>query len=158
MTYADGGNANLLALRRVAVALGPLLDQVVFIGGATIGLLITDQAAPPIRVAEDVDVVIQALTNADLQEFGEKLRKLGFREDPERSMCAYKYEELLLDVMPSNPVALQWRGQWTKAAMEHFDHHEVDKGLRVKIVRAPCLLALKLDALADRGNGGCTAP
>jgi hypothetical protein len=38
-------------------ALGKLVDEVVFVGGATVALWITDPAAPPVRVTEDVDVI-----------------------------------------------------------------------------------------------------
>jgi len=43
-------------LERGAAALGELVDEVVFVGGATIALWITDPAAPPPRPTKDVDV------------------------------------------------------------------------------------------------------
>ncbi|HVE68315.1 MAG TPA: hypothetical protein VNB64_07020 [Solirubrobacteraceae bacterium] len=36
-------------LELAADALGPLLDEVVFVGGATVTLWITDPGAPPVR-------------------------------------------------------------------------------------------------------------
>lgn len=152
MSYT-GKEENLAALRKTAVALGDLREDVVFVGGATISLLITDKASPPIRVTEDVDIVVEAVTNADLQKFAERLRQRGFREDPDRSMCAFKHGDLLLDVMPSNPAALKWKGQWTQAAMTHCDQFDLGDGLQIKVAQAPCLLALKFDAFADRGSG-----
>jgi hypothetical protein len=38
---------NLELLELAVAALGDLVDEVVFVGGATIGLWITDPAAPP---------------------------------------------------------------------------------------------------------------
>jgi hypothetical protein len=38
-------DANLLLLETAAVRLGTLLESVVFVGGATVGLLITDDIA-----------------------------------------------------------------------------------------------------------------
>lgn len=40
-----------------AAALGPLLPEVAFLGGASIQLWLTDPAAPPPRATVDVDVV-----------------------------------------------------------------------------------------------------
>lgn len=135
MSY-PGKEANLAALRKAAIALGDLCEEVVFVGGATISLLITDKASPPIRVTEDVDIVVEAVTNADLQSFAEKLRQRGFREDPYRSMCAFKHGDLMLDVMPSNPAALKWKGQWTQAAMTQCAQFDLGEGLQIKVVRA----------------------
>jgi hypothetical protein len=46
-------------LELAAVALGDLLDEVVFVGGATVGLWITDPAAPAPRPTKDVDVIVE---------------------------------------------------------------------------------------------------
>lgn len=40
-----------------ADALGELLDEVIFVGAATVTLWITDPGAPPIRPTKDVDVL-----------------------------------------------------------------------------------------------------
>jgi len=50
-----------------AELLGELVDEVVFLGGATIGVWITDPAAPPVRVTKDVDAIVEA-TYAQLEE------------------------------------------------------------------------------------------
>lgn len=44
-------------LEAAAAEFGDLLDRVVFLGGATIGLWITDRTARAPRVTYDVDVV-----------------------------------------------------------------------------------------------------
>ena len=46
-------------LELAAAALGELRDEVVFVGGATVGLWITDPAAPPPRPTVDVDVIVE---------------------------------------------------------------------------------------------------
>ena len=49
---------NVVLLEVVAERLGAdLRDKLVFIGGAVVGLLITDPAMPAIRPTEDVDLV-----------------------------------------------------------------------------------------------------
>jgi hypothetical protein len=46
----------------VADALGDLRNDVVFDGGCTAGLLLTDLAAEPIRATKDVDAIVEAAT------------------------------------------------------------------------------------------------
>jgi hypothetical protein len=71
-----------IALLEVAAAhLGALVSEVVFVGGATIELWITDEAAPEVRPTVDVDVVVDVATRSQLARFEQRLRAIGFRED-----------------------------------------------------------------------------
>jgi hypothetical protein len=45
-------------LRLVARRLAPLLDQVVFVGGATLELLMTDLTADGVRPTDDIDLIV----------------------------------------------------------------------------------------------------
>jgi hypothetical protein len=57
-------------LERGAAALGPLVEQVAFVGGATIVLWITDPGAPVPRPTKDADVVVEVAAAADdVREF-----------------------------------------------------------------------------------------
>ena len=53
--------ASVRVIAEVAVLLGDLRDQVVFVGGATVPLLVTDAAAGVDRPTIDVDVVVEVL-------------------------------------------------------------------------------------------------
>jgi hypothetical protein len=44
-------------LETAAAKLGPLLSEVVFLGGASIHLWLSDPAAPAARATDDVDVI-----------------------------------------------------------------------------------------------------
>jgi len=57
--------ANLALLRTVAFRLGPLRERVVFLGGATIALLITDVDGIDIRATDDVDVIVEVSSYFD---------------------------------------------------------------------------------------------
>lgn len=50
---------SITMLERAARELAPFLDEVAFVGGATIALWITDRAAPEPRVTKDVDLVAE---------------------------------------------------------------------------------------------------
>jgi hypothetical protein len=43
-------NPNIVLLEAAVERLGPLIDEVVFLGGCAAGFLLTDPAAPPLRV------------------------------------------------------------------------------------------------------------
>ncbi|HEV3046176.1 MAG TPA: hypothetical protein VGY13_02335 [Solirubrobacteraceae bacterium] len=68
-------------LERAAQALEPVLGDVVFLGGASIVLWITDPAAPAPRPTKDVDVVVEVTSRAAFHTFEERLRSLGFKDD-----------------------------------------------------------------------------
>jgi hypothetical protein len=65
---------NLPLLEDAVSKLAPFLDEIVFVGGVTLGLLITDKAAAPIRGTNDVDVIAEIVTYADYIAFSERLR------------------------------------------------------------------------------------
>lgn len=68
-------NPNIEMLETAARDLGALIHETVFLGGAATGLLLTDPAAPPIRVTRDIDVIIEVASLAAYHRFNEKLRK-----------------------------------------------------------------------------------
>ena len=72
---------NLKQLIAAAVALRPMLGELVFVGGCVTGLLITDEAAADPRGTLGVDAIAEISSYAQYAEFGERLRALGFTED-----------------------------------------------------------------------------
>ena len=97
-------NPNLKLLAAVVARLGSFVDEVVFLGGCATGLLLSDPAAPPLRVTRDVDVMVEDATLSGYHNFNEKLRKRGFNEDtrPKAPIYRWQAEDLVLDVMPTN--------------------------------------------------------
>ena len=73
--------SHITALRTVALAFGELLPQVVFVGGATVGLYATALTVPEPRPTDDVDCIIDLASYAHFVELEEKLRQRGFRHD-----------------------------------------------------------------------------
>lgn len=71
------------ALLLVASRLGPIVDDVVFVGGAVVGLLLTDPAAPAARITRDVDLIVEVINRSDYTRLEEELRARGFTEDLE---------------------------------------------------------------------------
>lgn len=71
---------NLPHLRSIAEALGELREQLVFVGGAVAGLLVTDPLADPVRATRDVDAVVNA-SRALFHRLEEQVAERGFARD-----------------------------------------------------------------------------
>ncbi|MGH2942386.1 MAG: hypothetical protein ACRDLN_06410 [Solirubrobacteraceae bacterium] len=75
-----------------ADTLGELLDEVVFVGGATVVLWITDPGAPPVRPTKAVDVVVEVATRSAFHDFKARLRQRRFAEDQEDGViCRWRH-------------------------------------------------------------------
>lgn len=70
-------NPNIEILEMAVAHLGSLADEMVFLGGCATGLLITDKAAPPIRVTQDVDAIVQVVSQGEYYQLAERLRERG---------------------------------------------------------------------------------
>jgi hypothetical protein len=75
-------------LRGVAEALGPLVERVVFIGGATAPLHQTHPVSPRVRPTKDVDGVAITSTYSEFDSLQEQLRAPFFMARPEKTVPA----------------------------------------------------------------------
>jgi hypothetical protein len=66
-------NPNLRILELAVAHLGPLADEMVFLGGCATGLLLTDVAAPPIRFTQDVDVITEVASVGDYHRLSSRM-------------------------------------------------------------------------------------
>ncbi len=148
-------NPNLETLMLAVDRLEDLADEMVFLGGCATGLLITDPAAPPIRVTRDVDAIVQAFSKADYYRLAEKLRAKGFKEDTSDGapLCRWISGDVILDVMPTDSEILGFGNKWYKAAVENAESIELPSGRTIKMVSAPYFLVTKLAAFDGRGSG-----
>ncbi|HED18007.1 MAG TPA: hypothetical protein ENI74_00690 [Gammaproteobacteria bacterium] len=148
-------NPNIEILEIAVDALGPLAHDMVFLGGCATGLLLTDVAAPPIRVTQDVDVITEVASLADYHRLSERLRERGFAEDqsPAAPICRWTAKGILLDVMPTNPDILGFGNEWYQLALDGAVHVDLPSGNKISMVTAPCFLATKLSAFGGRGRG-----
>ena len=89
-------NPNIEILTMAVDRLGPVADELVFLGGCATGLLITDPAAPLVRVTTDVDVITEVASLRDYYQLADKAASERFCRGPEPrgsdlSMEAGKY-------------------------------------------------------------------
>lgn len=148
-------NPNLRILELAVDHLGPLADDMVFLGGCATGLLLTDPGAPPIRATSDVDVITEVASLADYHRLSGQLRYRGFREDqhPDAPICRWVLEAVVLDVMPTKPEILGFGNEWYQPALNTAVIAELPSGNTIRMVTAPHFLATKLAAFESRGKG-----
>jgi hypothetical protein len=145
-----------LQLEAAAVVLGPILDEVVFVGGATIHLWLTEPGAPPTRATDDVDVICEVATRVEYHRLGSRLRERGLREAiDEPVICRWKSSDpqLVLDVMPTNPDILGFSNPWYEEAISTAATVTLDSGAEIRAATPAPLMATKLCAWKGRGEG-----
>jgi len=146
---------NLAQLRRIAQALGDLREQMVFVGGAVAGLLVTDPLADGVRATRDVDAVV----NVDWLGFHrieERMAQLGFMRDAGSEVICrwiHKASGLLFDLMPVQPEVLGFSNRWYPYAVETAEPVDLGEGIFIRLVSAVAFVATKLEAFAHRGGG-----
>ncbi len=148
-------NPNIQILEATVGLLGPLVDDMVFLGGCATGLLLTDVAAPPIRITQDVDVITEVASLPDYHRLERKLRKQGFKEDqsPDAPICRWVAAGVVLDVMPTKPEILGFGNEWYQPALDRASAVELPSGKQIRMVTSPYFLATKLTAFDNRGKG-----
>lgn len=146
---------NLQLLVDAARLLIPLLNELVFVGGSTTGLLITDNGAGDVRPTFDVDAITEITSYADYVIFSERLRILGFTEDTSEDapLCRWLHGETRLDVMPLDESILGFSNRWYEAALGSAQEYELEPDLHIRVVTAPYFCATKIEAFRGRGKG-----
>jgi len=144
----------LEAIDQVATVLRELwAGDMVFVGGAVVGLLLTDPAAPAPRYTDDVDVVIGPVSRVAFHQLEARLREAGHTQPTEGPICRWHIVGTNVDLMPVDPAVLGFSNRWYGAMMGRAVEVTVAPGRVVRIVSPPYLLATKLEAFADRGAG-----
>lgn len=145
---------NLPHLRQVAEALGDLREQVVFIGGAVAGLLVTDPLADSVRATRDVDAVVSA-NRALFHRIEASVATRGFARDVSSDVICrwvHKASGVLFDLMPVQPDVLGFSNRWYPYAVETAAPVDLGNGVTIRLVSAVAFVATKLEAFAGRGG------
>ena len=146
---------NVVLLEVVAERLGAdLRDKLVFIGGAVVGLLITDPAMPAIRPTEDVDLVTHVVALPDFHAIEGELIARGFVHDmrPGAPICRWRVGEVVVDVMPTDEAILGFSNRWYPFAVATAGYIALPSAVKIRLVLPPVFVATKLEAFAGRGN------
>ncbi len=147
---------NIGLLEVVAHRLGDaLLQELVFVGGAVAGLLVTDPAMPLIRPTEDVDLIVEVAARPDFHRVEAMLRAQGFAPDlrVNAPICRWCIDTVTVDIMPTLEEILGFANAWYQLAVSSASKATLPSGIDILLVQAPVFIATKLEAFAGRGGG-----
>lgn len=149
------GDPNLAMLEAMAARLGDLNKRLVFVGGCTRGLFVTDPLLPSVRVTRDVDVITEATSRHNYYQIEEQLRASGFSPDlsPDAPICRWRSGELILDLMPADESILGFSNRWYHDALAEARTLQLPSGREIRALTPTLFLATKLEAFHGRGQG-----
>jgi hypothetical protein len=146
---------NTQQVRRAAIALGGLVNEVVFVGGLMVPFFITDRGLHRMRPTDDVDVVVECRTRQAYHLFAQRLQSAGFRLDqtPGAPVCRYSTTDgLVLDAMPVAGEILGFDNRWYPLVMDTAVVVDLSNGITLRAAHPVALLATKWEAFHDRGS------
>lgn len=143
-------------LETVAAALGEeFRERLVFVGGCTTALLITDPITlEDVRATDDVDLIIDLAGYAEWAQMQGQLRERGFSESPEdQVICRMRLGELKVDFMPDDPSILGFSNRWYARGIATAVLHQLTAEMEIKHLSPELFIATKLEAYLGRGGG-----
>jgi predicted nucleotidyltransferase len=145
---------NLAKVELIADALGTLCDELVFVGGCAAGLLLSDPAATVARITFDVDLVVEVTALRGYHTMESAFAERGFKRDmsPDAPICGWRFREIEVDLMPTDEDILGFANHWYPTAVTTASRVDLPGGRAIRLISAPCFLATKFEAFADRGN------
>lgn len=146
----------LRMITTVATALGDDLGpRLVFVGGSTTALFITDTATlEDVRVTDDVDLIVDLAGYPAWAQLQDRLREKGFVEAADTEViCRMKLGELTVDFMPDDPSVLGFGNRWYALGIETAETHSLESGVDILVLTPALFVATKLEAYKGRGKG-----
>jgi len=143
---------NKIIIERVANALGELNEKVIYVGGAVVSLYINDSAANDVRPTKDIDISIKVASFMELENIREQLSQKGFKQSADLDViCRFKFEDIVVDVMATKPIAWAPANPWFEKGFERLEKIKVNK-TTIQIMPLSFFLASKFVAFHDRGG------
>lgn len=142
-------------LETVAEALGDdLRKRLVFVGGCTTALFITDKIVlEGVRTTDDVDLIVDLVGHAQWVDLQNQLRQKGFAESPEDDViCRMRLGDLKVDFMPDDEDVLGFSNRWYAKGIETAVTCSLTDTLDIKRLTPELFVATKLEAYLGRGN------
>ena len=143
---------NRKATSRVAVALGDLNKDVVYVGGAMVSLYIDDPAAEDVRPTKDIDITLEIANVGELEKLRAALEDKGFVQSAEDDViCRFRLKEIKVDVMSTTEVGWAPANPWFESGFENSITIEIEN-VEIRILTLPYFLATKFAAFEGRGG------
>ncbi len=145
---------NLALLHAMALALGPLRERLVLVGGCTTGLLLTNPAAAGVRPTKDVDAIVEVASLAGYHALGPLLADRGFVQTMADNTPPFRWfwNRLQLDLVPVDAHVLGFANRWYRPGFAAAVSTALAGGVSLRHLDAPHFLATKFEAYNDRGG------
>lgn len=143
-------------LETVADALGSdLRDRLVFVGGCTTALFITDEIVlEGVRATDDVDLIVDLAGFAAWANLQAKLREKGFVQSQDDTViCRMRLGDLKVDFMPDDEAILGFSNRWYAKGIETAVTFKLTDALDIRHLTPELFIATKLEAYLGRGGG-----
>src|SRR5882724_11210283 len=150
----------LSMLETVASALGDdLRDRLVFVGGCTTALFITDEVVlESVRATDDVDLIVDLVGRAQWAQLQDQLRNKGFAESPDDNViCRMRLGDLKVDFMPDDESILGFSNRWYAKGIATAVPEQLEEALEIRRLTPQLFVATKLEAYRGRGEGDLIA-
>jgi hypothetical protein len=145
---------NINRLKTIAVALQPVKNKIVFVGGAVVDLYTDDPSREELRITDDIDVVVEVINRENYSELEEEIRRLGFQNDiMSNVICRYKYFDIIVDVMPYDESILGFSNRWYKEGVPNSIDFVIDLETSISLLPVSYFIASKLEALKSERHG-----
>ncbi len=143
---------NREATKKIALALGELNENVVYVGGAVVSLYIDDPSADDVRPTKDIDISLEIATLGELEALRKKLIEKGFFQSHEDDViCRFHYSDIKVDIMATKTIGWAPGNPWFEAGFNKSQNINLD-GIEIKVLPFPYFLATKFSAFYDRGG------
>jgi predicted nucleotidyltransferase len=138
----------------VAKGLGRLVEEIVFVGGATTGIYMDAVAASEPRPTDDVDCVIEVATRQGYYALEKRLRALGFKNSMQvkAPVCRWMFQSITVDVMPTDPKILGFSNRWYAEAILAAEEAVLPSKTTIRVFSLPYFIASKMEAFLNRGQ------
>jgi predicted nucleotidyltransferase len=106
---------NLRIVKKVALTLKELNNEIIYIGGAIVSLYVTDEGAEQPRPTKDIDISVQISTYSQMDQLRIKLATKKIYPAPtETVMYRYSLDDILIDFIPYEETPLGPTNRWLK--------------------------------------------
>lgn len=142
---------NIAATKKIAIALGELNKDAVYVGGTVVSFYIDDMFAENVRPTKDIDISLEIASLAELENIREELTRKGFYQSSEDNViCRFRHEEIQVDVMATKPIGWAPANSWFEPGFKHVVQFTIDE-ICINCFSLPYYLATKFTAFYDRG-------
>ena len=141
-------------IQEVGEALGPLVTEIMFVGGCSLILYAGENFRDEFRPTLDIDAILNVSTYTSLFEFEKKLVSCGFKRAGGRGdpICRWKLGGITFNLMPAKDVDGFVVNRWYEEAIAKPQSVMLANGNIINVIDPGYFLATKIEAFLSRGK------